>query len=53
MVSGTPTRQYSRKPISTRALRAASTTMRLATEPDYRQASIEAVFWYVALMMRQ
>src|SRR5215469_16377485 len=32
-VSGTPTRLYSRKPIGTRACRAASTTIRFATEP--------------------
>src|SRR5438093_11419557 len=45
MVSGTPTRQYSRNPISTRASRAASTTMRLATEPRIVRfpASVEAM----------
>ena len=32
-VSGTPTRQYSANPMRTPELRAASTTMRLATEP--------------------
>src|SRR5262249_61359838 len=44
-VIGTPTRAYSQNPIGTRSSRAASTTIRLATEPRIVRlpASVDAI----------